>query len=118
MLTSNVCARACTLSARSRLLGAQSISALRLAFEQDLTPVLFINKLDRLVLELKMDTMEAFVCLTRVLEQVNAFCGVFRHQAEDVPVSGACDETTHAFYFDPRKGNVIFGSALDGWAFR
>lgn len=116
---------------------SQSIAALRLAYEEDLTPVLFLNKMDRLVLELKMEPAEAQKILVHLLEQVNAFCSVFRKQDDSASArplqqdkdSGdrhqnatkndhGDDEFHHAFYFDPSKGNVIFGSALDGWAFR
>jgi ribosome assembly protein 1 len=38
-------------------------------------PVLVLNKIDRLVVELKMTTEEAYQHLQRILEQVNAIMG-------------------------------------------
>lgn len=60
-----------------------------------------------------MEEYEAYCLLFKLLEQVNAFCSLFRNKEVNSNL-----EETHPFYFDPRKGNVIFGSAIDGWAFR
>ena len=64
--------------------------------------VVFINKLDRLILELKMPPADAFYKLRHVLEELNA-------------VLAACWPGHPAL--DPTRGNVAFGSALYGWAF-
>lgn len=89
---------------------SQSLSAFRLAYDEHLYPVLFLNKLDRLITELLLSPLETYNLLVKLLEQVNAFCSIFRK--EDIQ-----EEEQHLFYFDPKKGNVLFGSALDGWAF-
>lgn len=88
---------------------SQSISAFRLAHDEHLYPILFLNKLDRLITELLLSPLETYNLLVKLLEQVNAFCSIFRKDTQD--------EEQHLFYFDPKKGNVLFGSALDGWAF-
>ena len=64
--------------------------------------VVFINKLDRLILELKMPPADAFYKLRHVLEELNA-------------VLAACWPGHPPL--DPTRGNVAFGSALYGWAF-
>ena len=102
---------------------SQTISSLRLAFELKLVPILFFNKIDRLFIELMMSPLEVYQVLWKLYEQVNAFCGLFR-TATSASSDGSQDgddsdlEMLNEFYFDPRKGNIIFGSAIDGWAFR
>lgn len=106
-----------------------------------------INKLDRLVTELKLAPVEAHHHLTRLIEQVNAVMGSFfasermeddlrwreereRRLAEekdqladeaDATVNEADDfqeKDDEDLYFAPERGNVIFASAIDGWGFR
>jgi ribosome assembly protein 1 len=89
-------------------------------------PVLLFNKMDRLIVELKMKPYEAYKLLIKYLEQANAFCSLFRQKDSETNSTSTCvgatgpeeDESSHPFFFDPRKGNVLFGSAIDGWAFR
>lgn len=40
-------------------------------------PVLVINKIDRLITELQFTSLEAYVHLNKILEQVNAIMGTF-----------------------------------------
>nr|KAJ3423316.1 Cytoplasmic GTPase/eEF2-like protein (ribosomal biogenesis) [Polyrhizophydium stewartii] len=123
------------------------------AWTEKVKPILVLNKIDRLITELKMTPIEAYMQLNKVLEQVNAILGGFyseelmedatkRYEAElasresmavDVGAVGAeaadakaggdkvdADEPMDDsdLYFDPSRGNVIFASAIDGWAFR
>jgi ribosome assembly protein 1 len=101
---------------------AQTHTVLRQALKEKVKPILVLNKLDRLIGELRMSPMEAFIRLTQVLEQVNAILGTFEAQEileeevdQDAEVGPSED---NEFYFSPEKGNVIFSSAYDGWAFR
>lgn len=94
---------------------AQTMAAFHLAWDLRLVPVLFLNKIDRLIVELHLSPMEIFNRLLQLLESVNATCSIFRHQTPSCPLDV---EEGDPFYFEPRKGNVLFGSALDGWAFR
>ena len=80
----------------------QTLSVLRLAHQDNLTPVLFINKIDRLISELNLTPSDAGTWLGKLVEQVNAVNAMIR--GDD-------------FDFDPRRGNVLFGSATEGWAF-
>lgn len=48
---------------------------LRQAWRDRVQPLLVINKIDRLVLELQLTPLEAYQHLTRILEQVNAAMG-------------------------------------------
>ncbi|KAG0055413.1 Cytoplasmic GTPase/eEF2-like protein (ribosomal biogenesis) [Gryganskiella cystojenkinii] len=127
----------------------QTHTVLRQAWRESVRPVLVINKIDRLITELQFTSLEAYVHLNKILEQVNAIMGTFfsenvleedyRKKAEqqrkkeleakasDASLTGLEDtfsdwhvetqDDSH-IYFDPAKGNVIFSSAIDGWAFR
>ena len=100
-----------------------------------------LNKIDRLILEWKQTPEEAFERLSQILEQVNAILGEFeaqelleeaeilqqqQDQQTDTELAAAeaedgadeLKEPKKDFYFAPEKGNVIFASAIDGWAFR
>ena len=90
-----------------------------------------LNKIDRLILEWKLTPEEAFDRLSQILEQVNVILGEFEAQeilleteAEAEQPNGnqenadGEEEIKKDYYFAPEKGNVIFASAIDGWAFR
>jgi ribosome assembly protein 1 len=132
----------------------QTIAVLRQAWVDRLRPVLVINKMDRLVTELKLSPSEAYHHLSRLIEQVNAVMGSFyasermeddlrwREERErrlaarreeqgnaDAPDAQGADgaedmggefeeREDEDIYFAPDRGNVLFASAIDGWAFR
>ncbi|EXJ84083.1 elongation factor 2 [Capronia epimyces CBS 606.96] len=128
---------------------SQTVTVLRQVWLEKLKPLLVINKIDRLITELKMSPSEAYLHLERVLEGVNAVIGGFFHgermeedllwrekldqkrAAKEQLKQDAMSETaTEAeleqqfeerddedLYFAPEKYNVIFASAIDGWAF-
>lgn len=56
---------------------SQTVSVLRQAWIDRLRPILVINKLDRLVTELKQTPMEAYHHLSQLIEQANAVVGSF-----------------------------------------
>lgn len=103
----------------------QTRICLKQAYSENLRTVLLLNKVDRLVLEKKMDPVEAYRHLTRVLEQVNAVVGnIFASDVlakEDLSanhqISALEDTDDSRIYYTPSNGNVLFGSALDGWGF-
>lgn len=143
---------------------SQTVTALRQTWTEHLKPLLIINKIDRLITELRMSPGEAYVHLTKLLEQVNAVIGSFfqgermeedllwrerieervaataakeegkveqiatknangvlTDDGEGIEVSGTTGEfeekNDEEIYFAPEKNNVIFSSAIDGWAF-
>ena len=55
----------------------QTIAVLRQAWLDRLRPILIINKLDRLITELKLSPIEAYHHLSQLIEQVNAVMGSF-----------------------------------------
>lgn len=56
---------------------SQTITVLRQAWIEKLKPILVINKMDRLVTELRLTPDDAYNHLRRLLEQVNAVLGSF-----------------------------------------
>jgi len=126
---------------------SQTVTVLRQTWIEKLKPLLVINKLDRLITELKMTPGEAYIHLSKLLEQVNAVLGSFfqgermeehlnwRERIEDRVAAASVKESKQTdqqsesgdlqfeerddeeLYFAPEKNNVIFGSAIDGWAF-
>ena len=104
----------------------QTIAVLRQAKMESLKPILVINKIDRLIVELKMSTNEAALWLNRLVEQVNA-CQASLYRSEyfvleedlkKLSLSANGEKGEKFDQFSPTKGNVIFSSATDNWAFR
>ncbi|KAF9961421.1 Cytoplasmic GTPase/eEF2-like protein (ribosomal biogenesis) [Mortierella alpina] len=123
----------------------QTHTVLRQAWKEAVRPVLVINKIDRLITELQFTPLEAYIHLNKILEQVNAVMGTFfsenvleedyrkkaerkKEQEGDEPSTTGLEDTFSDWhvetqddshiYFHPSQGNVIFASAIDGWAFR
>ena len=140
---------------------SQTVTVLRQTWIEHLKPLLVINKIDRLITELKMSPGEAYVHLSKLVEQVNAVIGSFfqgermeedlqwREKVEERVAAAAAKEQERSrvnsinglndndlaseatastngefeekddedLYFAPEKNNVIFSSAIDGWAF-
>jgi len=144
---------------------SQTVTVLRQTWTEKLKPLLVINKMDRLITELKMTPLEAYTHLSKLLEQVNAVMGGFyqgermendlrwRERLDATVAAAAVKLDTHhttnneqarrrtsfgedeggllmtdtptiyeesndeSIYFAPENNNVIFSSAIDGWAF-
>ncbi|KAJ9055744.1 Cytoplasmic GTPase/eEF2-like protein (ribosomal biogenesis) [Entomophthora muscae] len=126
----------------------QTQMVLHQALREKIQPILVFNKIDRLITELQMTPLEAYIHLNKILEQVNAIMAGFftdeiitkdarTHEAmkakrskEQIEAEAAEDVSSKLYdwnleerdddemYFSPEKGNVIFSSAIDGWAFR
>ncbi|KAL9090345.1 MAG: hypothetical protein Q9165_005379 [Trypethelium subeluteriae] len=138
---------------------SQTVTVLRQTWIERMKPILVINKMDRLITELRMSAAEANTHLSKLLEQVNAVMGSFfqgERMEEDLRWRERIDERVNAsgaktqerpapsdnsiaevddgvattvsdagyeekddedIYFAPEKNNVIFSSAIDGWAF-
>jgi ribosome assembly protein 1 len=158
------------------------MAVLRQAWAENVRPCLVLNKLDRLILELRLTPAEAHAHLQRLVEQCNALMGSLfasertgddadvaadldhdddgdddddadkeaaaepaqaqaQAQAQEQAGEGSSSSSgggggqgdVHAervfdwsledrddadIYFAPERGNVVFASAVDGWAFR
>lgn len=83
----------------------QTETVLRQALKEQVVPVLFINKVDRLINELKVDEQEMQIRLGKVIDKVNKL------------IKGMNEEMYNAGWkLDAAKGTVAFGSALYNWA--
>ncbi|PRT52577.1 Ribosome assembly protein 1 [Wickerhamiella sorbophila] len=109
---------------------SQTVVVLKQTWDEELKPVLVINKIDRLISELQLSAAEAATHLTKLVEQVNAVIGSFyagKRMEEDLKWREAQEQQTDAtdfeelsdedIYFTPQKNNVVFCSAIDGWGF-
>ena len=83
----------------------QTETVLRQALKEQVRPVLFINKVDRLINELKVDEMEMQIRLGRVIDKVNK---LIKGMNEEAYMNG--------WKLDAPLGTVAFGSALYNWA--
>jgi len=83
----------------------QTETVLRQALKEQVRPVLFINKVDRLINELKVDEMEMQIRLGKVIDKVNKLIKGMNEEAYN-----------NGWKLDAAKGTVAFGSALYNWA--
>merc|ERR1712063_75520 len=85
----------------------QTETVLRQALSERIKPVVMVNKMDRALLELKLDPEELYQTFRRIVENVNVIIATYAD--EKGPMGDV------AVY--PEKGSVGFGSGLHGWAF-
>jgi len=85
----------------------QTETVLRQAIAERIKPILFMNKMDRALLELQLDQEELYQTFQRIVENVNVIVATY---SDD---QGPMGEIS----VDPSKGSVGFGSGLHGWAF-
>ncbi|MDD1676304.1 MAG: elongation factor EF-2 [Methanomicrobiales archaeon] len=83
----------------------QTETVLRQALKEQVRPVLFVNKVDRLINELKVNETEMQIRLGKVIDKVNKL------------IRGMSEERyNEGWKLDAQSGNVAFGSALYKWA--
>jgi len=83
----------------------QTETVLRQAISERIKPVLFVNKLDRIFLELHMDPEQAYGNFNRAIESANVIIATYK------------DELLGDVQVYPEEGTVGFGSGLHGWGF-
>ncbi|RLI10316.1 elongation factor EF-2 [Candidatus Bathyarchaeota archaeon] len=79
---------------------------LKVALEERVKPVLYINKFDRLIKELKMDANAVQKKLLRIINQFNTIVQTY-----------GIEEVRNKWTVNAANGTVAFGSALDRWGF-
>jgi len=84
----------------------QTETVLRQALGEKIKPVLFVNKIDRGILELQVEGEHMYLNFNRVIENANVIISTYE-----------ADDMGEGQQVDPCKGTVAFGSALFGWAF-
>jgi len=85
----------------------QTETVLRQAIAERIKPVLFMNKMDRALLELQLEQEDLYQTFQRVVENVNVIIATYAD--EDGPMGNVA--------VNPSNGSVGFGSGLHGWAF-
>jgi len=85
----------------------QTETVLRQAISERIKPILFMNKMDRALLELQLDPEDLYQTFQRIVENVNVIIATYNDE------EGPMGDIT----VDPTKGTVGFGAGLHGWAF-
>jgi elongation factor 2 len=85
----------------------QTETVLRQAIGERIKPVLFMNKMDRALLELQLQPEALYQTLRRIVENVNVIISTY----------GEDDGPMGPIQVDPSLGNVGFGAGIHGWAF-
>lgn len=120
----------------------QTHAVLYKALKERMRPCLVLNKIDRLLLDMRLSTVEAFQHLRRLVENVNALAftllnsellkrnEILEAAKKQNPTSSSSegldagptaeeedDPLIVEWTFAPEKGNVVFTGALDCWGF-
>jgi len=85
---------------------SQSETVIKQALQEGVKPVLYINKVDRLFRELKLNTDQIRKKFSRIINEFNKLIERF-----------ADSEFKKAWQVSPADGTVAFGSALHKWGF-
>ncbi|CAD5212270.1 unnamed protein product [Bursaphelenchus xylophilus] len=85
----------------------QTETVLRQAIAERIKPILFMNKMDRALLELQLGQEELFQTFQRIVENINVIIATY----------GDDDGPMGPIMVNPAEGNVGFGSGLHGWAY-
>ncbi|KAK9869094.1 hypothetical protein WJX84_011258 [Apatococcus fuscideae] len=108
----------------------QTHAVLRQAWQEKIKLCLVVNKIDRLITEVRMSPQEAYERIKAVISHVNMVLSGFQseqHISDSDAVLALSEEQAHKrleeeeqeeeVTFRPELGNVAFASAMDGWAF-
>jgi len=85
----------------------QTETVLRQAIAERIKPIVFMNKMDRALLELQLEPEDLYQTFQRIVENVNVIIATYCD--EDGPMGNV--------QVGPESGTVGFGSGLHGWAF-
>jgi len=85
----------------------QTETVLRQAITERIKPILFMNKMDRALLELQLEPEDLYQTFQKIVENVNVIIATYND--EDGPMGD--------IMVTPVDGTVGFGSGLHGWAY-
>jgi len=83
----------------------QTETVLRQALQERVKPVVMINKMDRIILELQAELEDTYLNFVKILENANVIIATYN------------DEKLGDCQVFPDQGTVAFGSGLQSWAF-
>jgi len=83
----------------------QTETVLRQALQERVKPVVMINKVDRIILELQAELEDTYLNFVKILENANVIIATYN------------DESLGDSQVFPDLGTVAFGSGLQSWAF-
>lgn len=83
----------------------QTETVVRQAIQENIEMTLMINKMDRAITELQLEPEVLYQKFHKIIQDMNVLVSVYG--GDRYP-----DD-----YFDPIKGNVVFGAAYHGWGF-
>merc|ERR1712038_6363 len=83
----------------------QTETVLRQSLQERVKPTLFVNKVDRCILELQMEPEDMYSRFRKAIEDVNVIVATYN------------DELMGDQQMGPERGTVAFGSGLHGWGF-
>merc|ERR1712216_316865 len=83
----------------------QTETVLRQSLQERVKPVLMVNKLDRVILELQAQLEDTYQNFIKILENVNVIIATYM------------DEVCGDLQVFPDKGTAAFGSGLQSWGF-
>ena len=84
----------------------QTQTVTRQALEERVKPILFINKVDRLIGEMRLSEKDILSKFTRIINNFNSIIEIYGEK-----------EFKDKWKVDPTKETVVFGSALEKWGF-
>jgi elongation factor 2 len=84
----------------------QTETVLRQAMAEQVKPIMYINKLDRYIFELKLSAEEMYQRMVKIIESVNNIISIYKTENSNLMLD-----------LLPELGNVYFGSAYHGWGF-
>ena len=84
----------------------QTETVVRQALEEMVRPLLYINKIDRLIRELRLSPQEVLQRLLNIIKDFNMLIDIH-----------ASPSVKNEWKVDPNKGQVAFGAALHKWGF-
>lgn len=82
----------------------QTETVTRQAVEERVRPVLYVNKIDRLIKEIKLSPDQIQAKLGRIIQEFNSLIEMY-----------AEPEFKNTWKIDPKNGTLAFGSAKDRW---
>ncbi|KAI3389696.1 hypothetical protein SNEBB_002647 [Seison nebaliae] len=92
----------------------QTKATILAAHNENIRLILVLNKIDRFITELKLTIEEASIRFYQLIQEINAFIA---QQFLEKNLQKNENEEEIEDYFLPIKNNVVFASAIDGWAF-